>query len=88
MRYAFVCTEPGANIAIGLQTRAPICIYRFIEPDGALRELVLDVTDYAILSELAFMRIVDGTGSTDRLSWLVELGIRDAGVTCGANGYR
>lgn len=55
---------------------------------GILLERVVDLTDYAIFSGPAFERFVSGADDDARLSRLLDLGLRHAGVTRGKRGYR
>jgi sulfofructose kinase len=54
---------------------------------GQLLPQVIGLTDYAIFSAPAFRRFVEGADDAARLGRLIELGVRHAGVTLGANGY-
>ena len=54
---------------------------------GQLLDRVLELADFAIFSAPAFRLFVKGGGDEDRLSRLVQSGIRHAGVTMGADGY-
>ncbi|WP_072390737.1 PfkB family carbohydrate kinase [Hyphomicrobium sp. CS1GBMeth3] len=54
---------------------------------GILLERVIEVTDYAIFSGPAFERFVPGADDEARLSALLDLGLRHAGVTRGKRGY-
>jgi sulfofructose kinase len=54
---------------------------------GQLLGKVLGLADYAIFSAPAFRLFVEGESDEDRLSRLVQSGIRHAGVTMGPKGY-
>ena len=54
---------------------------------GQLLDRVLGLADFAIFSAPAFRLFVKGGSDEDRLSRLVQSGIRHAGVTMGAEGY-
>jgi len=54
---------------------------------GQLLSKVLGLADYAIFSAPAFRQFVKGESDEERLSKLVQSGVRHAGVTLGANGY-
>ncbi|MES1180127.1 MAG: PfkB family carbohydrate kinase, partial [Hyphomicrobium sp.] len=54
---------------------------------GQLLDKVLGLADYAIFSAPAFRQFVKGGSDEERLSRLVQSGIRHAGVTKGADGY-
>lgn len=55
---------------------------------GQLLEHVIGLTDYAIFSAPAFHRFVAGSDDQARLKSLIAKGVRHAGVTLGADGYR
>lgn len=55
---------------------------------GELYSAVIGLTDYAIFSAPAFKKLVPGDSDDDRLAHLAQSGIRHAGVTLGAHGYR
>lgn len=55
---------------------------------GQLLSRVLGLTDYAIFSAPALRAFVEGKSDEDRLRRLIKEGVRHAGVTLGAKGYR
>ncbi len=54
---------------------------------GQLLSKVIGLADYAIFSAPAFRAFLPGTSDEERLSRLVQSGIRHAGVTLGEKGY-
>jgi sulfofructose kinase len=54
---------------------------------GQLLDKVIGLADYAIFSAPAFKQFTHGGSDEQRLSHLVQSGIRHAGVTRGADGY-
>ncbi len=54
---------------------------------GQLLDKVIGLTDYAIFSAPAFRAFTQGGSDEERLTRLVESGIRHAGVTLGSQGY-
>lgn len=55
---------------------------------GILLDRVVALTDYAIFSAPAFEKFVDGADDAGRFAALRRQGVRHAGVTRGARGYR
>lgn len=55
---------------------------------GRLLPEILDLTDIVISSAPAFVRFLPGADTAARLRWLVEQGVRHAGVTRGPDGYQ
>jgi sulfofructose kinase len=55
---------------------------------GVLYDKVIGLADYAIFSAPAFRKIVPGASDEERLAHLAQTGIRHAGVTLGAHGYK
>jgi sulfofructose kinase len=55
---------------------------------GMLYDKVIGLADYAIFSASAFRKLVPGASDEDKLAHLAQSGIRHAGVTLGAQGYR